>query len=245
MADFFYKHQLKKFADKKTPLTTNIAKFGDVLSQEHRQLKTMDDSDLTTFPGLVFKPMGKRIRADKSTGREFPGSDTRYRLRCTSSRGEPGAKSTKKAGKKRKSDEVVPREQQLDEVPRRSRRQPVSYREEEGSSEGVAEEEDSDGSTNNGQNESDGNDAASRSDEDNGNAGRTSGGSGGEGEGDEGDGDLPPGFYEDLCAELTAKNEARKELIKSLKQQLAQEQELRGSLEQQVRDLQQRLSSYE
>ncbi|KAL7529837.1 hypothetical protein ACHAWF_003129 [Thalassiosira exigua] len=139
---FFYMHHLEKFGKRKTDLTRNIANYGDVLLQKHRQLKTLDSSQLTTYH-LSFKTMGERIKVDKSNYvEEIVGADTQFRL-TVEKRRRPAAKKSPTSAKKRKADDRDSPSLLDCLVPRRNQKV-VSYKEADSDAEGEIEESDSD-----------------------------------------------------------------------------------------------------
>lgn len=106
VAHFYYQRHLSTCGNKKKTLTQELARFGDALLDNRRQLKPLDDSNFTTYD-LSFKASVKCIRVDKSSVEEFVGSDTLYRLLPKK---EATAKVSKEAqgGKKRKAAPAVP-----------------------------------------------------------------------------------------------------------------------------------------
>eukprot|EP00584_Thalassiosira_punctigera_P026489 CAMPEP_0172578222 /NCGR_PEP_ID=MMETSP1067-20121228/138625_1 /TAXON_ID=265564 ORGANISM="Thalassiosira punctigera, Strain Tpunct2005C2" /NCGR_SAMPLE_ID=MMETSP1067 /ASSEMBLY_ACC=CAM_ASM_000444 /LENGTH=726 /DNA_ID=CAMNT_0013370913 /DNA_START=415 /DNA_END=2596 /DNA_ORIENTATION=+ len=269
---FFYQFHLGKCQNKKTALTRKIAKFGDIVLQKHRQLKTLDSSCLTTF-SLSFKSTGKSIRVEKGSVKELVGTDTLYRLGADRSRTAPkrtrslaSSSANQKKRKATKNDEVqtpipptkIPRRRQPvsdreaesepdgenEETTHKVRqcRQPVLYHEAESESDGEIEEREieSDDEIEEGEIEEtrvkDG-----KIDEDNPNAP-----AGGQIKNDdEGSDPYTKDFYRDLCDRLTQKTNAQKVLIKSLKQELAKEESLRNSTQQQILALQKKINSLE
>ncbi|KAL7542801.1 hypothetical protein ACHAXR_012096, partial [Thalassiosira sp. AJA248-18] len=135
---FFYQYHLEKFHNKKTVLTREIAKFGDVLLRKNRQLKTLDSSKLTSYE-LSFKSIGKSIRVDKSSVRKTVGVDTLYKLGAKSSRTTNASKSAalKSGSNGRKRKHTSTTETIATPPPKIPRRkQPVSYNEPESESDG-------------------------------------------------------------------------------------------------------------
>lgn len=130
VAQFFYQFHLETFEKKKKVLTQAVASFGDTLLEEHRQLKPLDGSVLSTFD-LTFKSSGKSIRVDKNSARVFVGSDTLYRL---IPKKQPATKVSKEAasGRKRKSSSASHPPPQPSTSSRRKK--PASYAEDESNS---------------------------------------------------------------------------------------------------------------
>lgn len=140
---FYYQFHLKKFGDRKTDLTKELSNFGDKLQK--RGLKSLDNSDLTTFE-LSFKPIGKTIRVDKNKVEEVIGEDTLYQLE---ERKAKSASSTAASSKKTTNDRKRKAATMNDtdpthsspNVPRRSKKADVSYREAESDEEDEEDEE--------------------------------------------------------------------------------------------------------
>lgn len=111
MAKRYYKNHIKKYGGKKTVLSRKIREHGEQMATENRLGgKELANLDLTTFDDYSYKvsKVGLYLEADE----DIVGSDTIYRL----------LPETKKAGKKRKSQDVQ-------EVGHRSR--PVRQRSQE------------------------------------------------------------------------------------------------------------------
>jgi len=228
---FFYQFHLRTFHDKKTVLTRKIANFGDVLLQKHRQLKILDNSHLTTYD-LSFKSIGKSIRVDKSSAREIVGADTLYRLSAEKSR-TTSAPNSGVNGRKRKAtknDDTQP--SNPPKIPRR--RQPIAYHEAEPASDGANEE-------------ANGNDSDSSTTQFKAEDGEVEDGEVQDGEVEK---DAPtyssasPNFRK-ICGELTERIITQRAQIKSLKDELAEEKDLRQGMEQQIRALQRRINTLE
>eukprot|EP00581_Thalassiosira_minuscula_P010347 CAMPEP_0183704074 /NCGR_PEP_ID=MMETSP0737-20130205/1542_1 /TAXON_ID=385413 /ORGANISM="Thalassiosira miniscula, Strain CCMP1093" /LENGTH=742 /DNA_ID=CAMNT_0025930889 /DNA_START=312 /DNA_END=2543 /DNA_ORIENTATION=+ len=134
---FYYQHHLNKFDEKKKVLTKEIAKFGDLLIGDHRRLRILDNSDLTTYR-LAYKSTGKSIRVDKSSVKEIVGDDTLYRLVAGRNQSTKTKASDRGAsGRKRKATKSESKAQasKPQKIPRRSKPR-IAHREAESESDG-------------------------------------------------------------------------------------------------------------